>query len=183
MSPFHVSQIKHGKPDMLLRILVVVLAVVFLVTVAVGCGAIKNVVNQAVVTWNGLQTLNAINAKASEGYDVTLARSRWHEALTAYNEGDYTTASQLVDEVEQIRDRAVHTWYGIVVERLLGQGVLQEAAGQEQALEDVAVTQILSRYVQLRNLNSGGTGIGQIVDFESADWLRDPPPGRKIPLP
>ncbi len=64
-----------------------------------GCGCSARIVDQARVTVRGLAAANEISQKANQGYDVRPARSKWMEALDAYNRGDFSRADRLIDEV------------------------------------------------------------------------------------
>lgn len=82
------------------RALAAALAILTVAMLSSGCScALKQVIDQATVTVRGLAAANEVSAKANEGYDVREARARWLEALDAYNQGDFTRANQLVDEV------------------------------------------------------------------------------------
>lgn len=64
-----------------------------------GCGCtLGRIIDQAGVTVRGLACANEISRKAGEGYDVREARSKWLEALDAYNQGDFRRADRLIDQ-------------------------------------------------------------------------------------
>lgn len=68
-----------------------------------GCGcAVTRIIDQAGVTVRGLAAANEISQKANQGFDVRPARSKWLEALDAYNQGDYARADRLIDEIYHI---------------------------------------------------------------------------------
>ncbi len=78
---------------------VAALVVLFTGIIFSGCEcALKGIVDQAMVTVRGLQAKAEVDAKASEGYDVRVARGKWNEALQAYTAGDFTRADRLINE-------------------------------------------------------------------------------------
>ncbi len=68
-----------------------------------GCGcSLTRIISQVGVTVRGLAAANEISQKANQGYDVRQARAKWLEALDAYNNGDFSRAGKLVDEVYRL---------------------------------------------------------------------------------
>lgn len=66
--------------------------------------ALKDLIDKGAVTARGVQAINDVNAKAAEGYDVRVARAKWLEALTAYNQGDYELTNRLIDDTYSLLD-------------------------------------------------------------------------------
>lgn len=86
-----------------LRIILPLLLILGTALFSGGCGcSVTRLIDQATVTVRGLAAANEINQKANQGYDVRPARSKWMEALDAYNQGDYSRADRFIDEVYEI---------------------------------------------------------------------------------
>jgi dipeptidyl aminopeptidase/acylaminoacyl peptidase len=86
-----------------LRVILPILLILGTALFRGGCGcSVTRIIDQATVTVRGLAAANEINQKANHGYDVRPARSKWMEALDAYNQGDFARADRLIDEVYHI---------------------------------------------------------------------------------
>lgn len=91
---------RHGRWPKALAATLILLGTAFLNQ---GCGcSVTRIIDQAAVTVRGLAAANEISQKANQGYDVRPARAKWMEALDAYNQGDYSRADRLIDEVYRI---------------------------------------------------------------------------------
>jgi dipeptidyl aminopeptidase/acylaminoacyl peptidase len=88
-----------------------VVAVLFILLIAMTVGgctcAVLHVIDKASVTARGLSVFNEAAQKANDGYDVREARSKWFEALDAYNRGDYDLTNQLLDETSSMLEEVV----------------------------------------------------------------------------
>jgi len=86
-----------------LRAVMACLLILGIALLNAGCGcSVTHIIDQATVTVRGLAAANEIGQKANQGYDVRPARSKWMEALEAYNQGDFGRADRLIDEVYRI---------------------------------------------------------------------------------
>ena len=72
--------------------------------------ALKDLIDKGAVTARGVQAINDVNAKAAEGYDVRVARAKWLEALTAYNQGDYELTNRLIDDTYTSSSTTCNWW-------------------------------------------------------------------------
>lgn len=86
--------------------ILIVCALLVLVLLPVGGCLLQETLDKALVAKRGVDAVNAITAKAREGYDVRAARAKWLEALQAYTANDFAKTNALIKQTLTILDES-----------------------------------------------------------------------------